>query len=273
MKKALLERYDEWQRRYPDGPPPDQELTPNGKLHTTLDDRDDPSPRSHTDINIAAAEEAHIRAAQQRVAEEASLWRAQREAAERRDAEMRAAKREAAAAAARQAAQPLVGAGSFNAPHQQLSAQQQDEMFRRQQDEMFRRQQAADEQARAMRKQPPVGAGSMNASQQQQEEMVRRQQEDMIRRQQAADDQARAIRQGYSSPAPSAPPSAHPTGGMYPAYPTLPQTQSYQEAPMMMPLENPSAYEGDSTDSESVHMDFHNRRQRQHPQQNRAPLI
>ena len=56
------------------------------------------------DFSRLTLEDARLRDQNKRAAEEANLWRIQREDAERRDAEIRDRKKEAAVAAARQAA-------------------------------------------------------------------------------------------------------------------------------------------------------------------------
>ncbi|KAJ2932850.1 hypothetical protein H1R20_g4245, partial [Candolleomyces eurysporus] len=263
LKKALLERYEQWQRLHPDGE--DQELTPNAKLHSPLDDRDDPSPtRTEMDFSRLTLEDPRLRDQSKRAAEEANRWRIQREEAERRDTEIRDNKRAAAVAAARQAAHAPAAYGSQhttvisdpNARHHP----QPDEIRRRESEDMKRRA----------------------------EQMQRGHGDAMMRRQQVADDQARAIRHNMvTSTTPAGIPISSmntptPTSSFYqqtPLYPPQgshpPVTYPYPggSGPAVMPLENPSSYEGDSTDSESVRYDRDfQRRMARHRSPSRAPV-
>lgn len=263
LKKALLDRYEQWQKLHPDGE--DEELTPNAKLHSTLDDRDDPSPTTQTtmDFSRLTLEDARLRDQHKRAAEEANLWRIQREEAERRDAETRDRKREAAVAAARHAALAPVAYGS-----QQPSAISDPNIRHHPQPEEIRRRESEDIKRRAEQKQrvyPDDG---------------------MMRRQQAADEQARAMRQNMvASTTPAGIPispmnTPTPTSSFYqqtplytPQGPHPPITYPYPGGPAVMPLENPSSYEGDSTDSESVRYDRDfQRRMARHRSPSRAPV-
>ncbi|KAJ2916231.1 hypothetical protein MD484_g4194, partial [Candolleomyces efflorescens] len=262
LKKALLERYEQWQKLHPDGE--DQELTPNAKLHSTLDDRDDPSPTTQTtmDFSRLTLEDPRLRDQHKRAAEEANLWRIQREESERRDAETRDRKREAAVAAARYAAHAPAAYGSQqpSIPDASIRHHPQPEEIRRRESEDIKRR--ADQNQRAY---PDEG---------------------MMRRQQAADEQARAMRQNMvASTTPAGIPispmnTPTPTSSFYQQAPLYtpqgshpPITYPYPGGPAVMPLENPSSYEGDSTDSESVRYDRdYQRRMARHRSPSRAPV-
>ena len=130
--------------------------------------------------------------------------------------------------------------------------------------------------------------------QQHQEDYARRQaekrrqdQEAIARRQRDAEDAARIARLTISDPTPPMPvPSAYYPPPAFIEYPTLqsntrpspippdrqPSFYDVRNGPALLPLENPSRYEGDSTDSESVHK-FDTRRLVHHrPPESRSPM-
>ncbi|TFK28275.1 hypothetical protein FA15DRAFT_665497 [Coprinopsis marcescibilis] len=296
LKPVLVDRFDKWLKAHPDGV--DNDKTPEAKnVHLPQDD-----PRVQALANATRLQEedkirARHREQQRRAAEEAALWRQQREESSRRDAEAKERKRDVAVAAARRAANPnpngygsqhtvvMVEPGASNYPQEpgtslhsgaslhsrepgaSLHQQQQDEFKRREEEIMNRRL-----------------------------EQKRKEQDDIAARQYAADDAVRALRQDMGSLSlgsagasqPYVPNIATPTSARYhqPYTPTThssfasptPHTPiSYPslEGPVIMPLENPLGYEGDSTDSESVqrHHEFHRRATRSPRQHNnRAPV-
>lgn len=136
-------------------------------------------------------------------------------------------------------------------------------------------------------------------------EQKRRQEQDgILRRQQEAESAAQSVRHIYNTSAPQAPPSLNmglgsstsivyqlpqrsstptPSPSTYhpPSSFTAPLGPSYSEpligsdpyAPSRLPLETPSRYEGDSTDSESVHSGMDWRAKRQHPDIHHHSLV
>ncbi|EAU83758.2 hypothetical protein CC1G_07493 [Coprinopsis cinerea okayama7 len=282
LKPILVDRFDKWLKAHPDGLDHDQTPEPPKSAALQQDDaRAQAQAQAQAQANAARfQEEERMRASQRdqqrRVQEEAALWRQQREEIIRRgDAETKERQKAAAVAAARQAANP----GSYGSQHTAVvhippppaavRHQQQQDEFRRREEEINRRK--------------------------------RRQEQDAIaQRQQAADDAARAMRQTIptavtpagvpvaplypqTTPTPNSArsyqnyPVSHPSSVVPPApysAPAYSTTPSHSEGPSIMPLENPLRYEGDSTDSESVHHDFHRRisKQRHHTASPRAPV-
>lgn len=122
LKKMLLERYDDWQKRHPNGATP----ATNVNAHRPVDDR---SSRPYGNVApgpVRVQNPAALRDQDRRAADEARQWKIQREQAEMRDLEQRM--RDAEIAEARAV-----------------------EQRRGEQEAMMKRQQVADEQARAIR--------------------------------------------------------------------------------------------------------------------------
>lgn len=272
LKPGLVDRYEKWRQEHPDGV--EEDTTPNARTQQLANEN---ATRARAQHELQIREEETARAIQQQkeqeriAAEEAARWVQQRKQLE---AQEEARRQEMVTAAARKAANPpnvlpqppdlTFSRPNFHNPPGQgsqstvvlmngqargqvePSRSHQQEQMRLREEEITRRQ-----------------------------EQKRRQEQDGIaRRQQEAEEAARVARQNSAahtgpypptnmSPANAPPPapslfpthvgassSAVPKSMFYPTavqYPTL--------GPTAMPLESP-LYEGDSTDSESLHHDF-----------------
>lgn len=123
LKKTLVERYDDWQRRHPNGASPP---TASGSVPGPVDNR---APRAYTTAvpaPVRVQDGAALRDQDRRAADEAREWKNQRQQAEMRDLEQRMRETKISEARAM-------------------------EQRRAEQDAIVRRQQAADEQVRAIR--------------------------------------------------------------------------------------------------------------------------
>ncbi|KAF5325163.1 hypothetical protein D9619_010076 [Psilocybe cf. subviscida] len=230
IKPTLVDRYDKWLQKHPDGI--DQERTPNARTQK---------------IAQEAEEKARIAEDQRRrAAEEAHMWKQQNELQRAQD-EAELQRRASAAAAVRKApdytfSRPPNAYGSQNTvvlsdgrPDSDAIRRQheQQEQMRRREEEITRRQ----------------------------AEQKRRQEHDahLRRKQQEAEEAARAALQSY--PQSAYPENRRPSPAYHPTlieYPSVPQSTANPYLnpyvpPTLMPLENPTNFEGDSTDSESVH--------------------
>lgn len=300
LKPTLVERYERWLARNPNGVDPDR--TPDNRQRRSQED--DRARQAHT--RREADDRLRVKEAQnpdRMVAEELEKWKRQREETWRREEEARARatgrvpgpivtdrRAEATVAPARHTAGVSQAAADYTFsrppaqrdghanPQPNLSGvdrhQQQQEEMRRREEEITRRRV---------------------------EEKRRQEQEGIAKRQQEAENSARAVRHGITvntgstipatssasslmpGPSPSSiyqPPTSSslattPSSSLYqtPSYPlTTSATSTLRaptavasrppsfldefsrsvDAPLIMPLENPTRYEGDSTDSETV---------------------
>ncbi|TFK64654.1 Mov34-domain-containing protein [Pluteus cervinus] len=289
LKGVLVERYDQWKQRHPnepENPPPSKD---NRQRSTAADDL----ASRYSQLSIQDGNQPRgngVLEDRRNGGDDAWL---QRDVGERdRASHISSERRQAAVAAARQAATlrhnpsgpdytfsrgggpppPNSGGGGGGA----ADFQAQQEEFRKREEEIVRK------RAEQKRKQEQDG---------------------ILRRQHEAESAARVARQTIASvnpnvgpPGPSSgiglgssstsvlyqPPtrSLTPTPGPNTYYQQQPsghiQTTSlggsYSEIPPRLPLESPTRYEGDSTDSESVHnLDWRRVKQRQVMDQNRTP--
>lgn len=211
----------------------DGERTPNARTQTIENDN---AARAQAQRDLFEAEERARQMArdQRRIDDELDMWKRQRAEGEARDLADRARRKEAATAAALKAANqprlppapdytfsrtPMQNSGYGSQSTVILSDPSQQEEMRQREEEIRKR------QAEAKRRQ---------------------EQEGIARRQQEADEAARMARQVATTP-----------GSLYPRpieYPNVrtPDRHPDPYRPLMMPLESPG-YEGESTDSESLH--------------------
>jgi STAM-binding protein len=213
---------------------------------------------------------------QQRIAaEEAAKWKRQREQQQAQDDGERARRKSAAAAAARKAAATNAPDYTFPRAPNGYGSQSTVVLSDGRPPDEVNRQQQLQEQMRLREEQ---------ITKRQSEQKRKQEQEGIVRRQQEAEQAAQAVRQNLmppptSIPFPSnaAPSTSASVSPMFPNYTgsstaTTPSSNHYQRSPIeypsigshLMPLENPSRYEGDSTDSESIHHHHHDHRHHYH---------
>jgi STAM-binding protein len=262
LKPTLVDRYDKWWRkRQEDGL--DLDRTPNAQPQRTLDEeRPQSQPdRLHTEQQSTRAREEQL------MAEELDKWKQQRKEVEARD-HARDQAHEARRKAAVHAAQKAVNRPKLPpAPDLTFSrTPMQNAGYGTQNTVVISDGRPSDEASRHRQHQE-----AMRTREDERARRQRRQEEDGIARwQREADDAARMARLNISNSSSSA---AVPSGSahyQFPPrieYPTLqpnmpnpnpPDRQGayvdpYRIGPSMLPIESPSRYEGDSTDSESVY--------------------
>ncbi|KAJ3501429.1 hypothetical protein NLJ89_g9344 [Agrocybe chaxingu] len=252
LKPTLVDRYDKWLQKHPDGI--DHERTPNAQTQKIADD----------EARAQAEERARD---QRRMAEEAERWRQQRLHQEEVE---RARKREADAARKANIPKPAPGPDlAFSRTPMQNSGHGSSNTI------VLSDGRPPEEMTRQQRMQEEMRLREEEITKRQAEQKRRMEQEGIARRQQEAEEAARAARQNIATAVtPTAPPPppvipAPPPGPSFPSieYPTSrpppPSSQPpgrqngyldpHPNPPMVMPLESPSRYEGDSTDSESIH--------------------
>ncbi|KAF8965809.1 hypothetical protein BDZ97DRAFT_757742 [Flammula alnicola] len=280
LKPAIVDRYDKWLQKHPDGL--DQERTPNARTQKIANDESAARAQAQAQRERFQEEErarSEAREQQRMAAEEAAKWRQQREQMRLEDEAERARRKEAAAAAARKAAS-IPPDYTFSRPPNAHGSQSTVVIADgRPPDEVTRQQQQQQEQMRSREEE---------ILRRQAEQKRKQEQEGIARRQQEAEEAAHAARQNLPPPpaytsdgTPSTASLASTASPMFPNYTgssaaTTPASSFFQStpieypsahpptrqnsyrdpygtAPTTMPLENPTKYEGDSTDSESIH--------------------
>ncbi|KAF8153341.1 hypothetical protein B0H34DRAFT_723155 [Crassisporium funariophilum] len=313
LKPMLVDRFDKWLQQHPEGidqertPNARTQHMANDDVARAQAQREQFHEEERSRVRDRETRE------QQRVAaEEAARWRQQREAlAAQEDAE-RNRRRDAAAAAARKAQNipkllPQPPDYTFSrTPMQNNGYGSQSTVVLsdgRNQDDVVRNQQQLQEEMRQREEE---------ITKRQAEHKRRQEQDGIARRQHESEEAARAARHNLAAPSISYPPTGTPstmsTSSASPMFPnhsgssslaTTPSSSFYQPTPvssaieypsiirtpnqpdhhagharpMIMPLENPSTYEGDSTDSESLHQYDYRRfgKQRADVDQHRTP--
>ena len=262
LKPALVDRYEKWLQKHPDGVEP--EHTPNARTQKIT--HEDTAARAQAQREQFQAEErARLEAREQQriAAEEAAKWRRQREQLQVQEDVERARRKNAAAAAARQAAATRAPDFTFSRPPNGHGSQSTVVLSDGRPPGEVNRQQQLQEQMRLREEE---------ITRRQAEQKRKHEQEGIARRQREAEDAARTARQNLmpGPPMTAYPPDSTPSSGasVSPMFAnpstssaaTTPSSNLYQPAPIeypsishLMPLENPSRYEGDSTDSESIH--------------------
>ncbi|KAF9484282.1 Mov34-domain-containing protein [Pholiota conissans] len=262
LKVTLVDRYDKWLKKHPDGI--DLEQTPN--VRTQRIPADDAAYRAQQQRERFQEEERarnEVRVQQRAAAEEAAKWRQQRELNRAQDEAERARRKDAAAAAARKAASSMPPPPDYTFSRPPNAYGSQSTVVIAEPTDNMRQQQQQQEQMRLREEE---------ITRRQAEQKRKQEQEGIARRQKEADEAAQAVRlapAAYPTPSTSSSSPMFPnyTGGSTAVstpsssfyqhapitYPQVQPPQQYQAVPMIMPLENPSRYDGESTDSESLH--------------------
>ncbi|KAF8179888.1 hypothetical protein BJ912DRAFT_639027 [Pholiota molesta] len=274
LKVTLVDRYDKWLQKHPDAA--DLEQTPNARTQKIA--TDDAAVRAQQQRERFQEEERarnDARAQQRAAAEEAAKWKQLREQNRAQDEAERARRKDAAVAAARQAANsmPPPPDYTFSRPPNAYGSQSTVVLSEGQppNDNVRQQQQQQQEQMRLREEE---------ITRRQAEQKRKQEQEGIVRRQKEADEAAQAARLtpgAYPTPSSSSISSSvsplfsnysnssaanTPSSSFYQHAPIdYPQAQplrnnysdQHQRVPMIMPLENPTKYDGESTDSESLH--------------------
>lgn len=257
LKSTLVDRYEKWrQKQQEDGL--DVDSTPNAQPQKTIVEE-----KSQSKTSRFQADQQSIRMMEEQAAAEADRWRQQRMEAEARDRAHQARRKEAAVHAAQKAVNrpklPTAPDLTFSrTPMQNAGFGTQNTVVIRSPDETSRHRQHQE----ALRTREEDVRSQMDKR--------RHEGDGIARRQREADEAARMARLNISNSGSSVASSAYyhyPPRIEYPMLqpnmrtspnpiPSDRQTgylDPYRAGPSMLPIESPSRYEGDSTDSESVY--------------------
>ncbi|PPQ79036.1 hypothetical protein CVT25_002345 [Psilocybe cyanescens] len=277
LKPSLVDRYEKWLQRHPDG---DHERTPNARTQKMVNDeaRAQAQREQFQEEERARQRDREQKEQQRLAAEEAAKWKWQREQQYAQDEAEKAKRKEAAQAAARRAA-----ANTPRAPpdytFSRTPNQNQNQGYGSQNTVVLADGRPSDEIARQAQQE------QMRLREEEIKQKRKQEQEGIIRRQRESEEAARIARQNLAPPPLATPASSatstsvspmfpnnyaqssaattpqsgyfnqNPPGSSHIEYPTIRQN-GYPEPPSRhvhrMPLQSP-VYEGDSTDSESLH--------------------
>ncbi|KAF9531213.1 hypothetical protein CPB83DRAFT_849571 [Crepidotus variabilis] len=299
LKPTLVDRYDKWfQKHQQEGG--EHERTPNAR--TQKIEADERAQREADERRQREQQQLNSREHRE-MEDELFRWRQQRAEAEAREQVERARRKDAAVAAAQKAANnPRTPSGpdlTFSrTPIQNAGYGSQSTVVISDGNASANGRQSFEEVSRHQQQQEEMRLREEEITRRRAEQR-RQEQEGIARRQQEAEDLARMARMSLSDQPPSSGSSTSPMPMYSPQnqattptnsyYPTPPQTHieypsvhpsmrtpqpqdrqgnsylhPYSNGPAMLPIESPSRYEGDSTDSESVHNYDHRRMANKH---------